>query len=900
MDSSGSNVGGRYVIEALAVADADMYRKHGRNARKVKRYIVTLLNIASSLYNTGNLGFNVKLVLTRIQLFTSFSAQRREGLDTGKNKNSKALLDTFSTWQAKNKPPRDSNPLHYDHAFLFIGRGMCYGENKDCWELGRAWIEGMCNNHYSCSIISDKGLHVGFVTAHEIGHSLGMLHDGVNGKCKREDGYLMKSTTADAQRIFLFSLCSKVYLLTFLRYGKTQCMKDIPNSWEYGFGRDYYSNFPGHVYSQDQQCKLSYGKNATYCYKEPDLADSEICTRLWCDSKEYEVCVTTHTGAADGTPCDAPHWRGDKVCYRRQCVSKSLPQQQLPAYKDFLTVDDPITIHPDILNPPTSIPTTSIPNVSTSDTPALPTSTTPITNLSSCIPNPSDPVIHGQWAMWSAFTPCGKTCGGGFQYRERPCSNPRPSNCGRDCHGKSIDIAFCNPSPCLGVEDYRQKQCTEYDKLKQGLRLVPDYNIPKEEECNLKCMSISHVKFKVHTPEAAEGTRCNNRTNDRCFFGKCHPVGCDNIYGSSKQNDRCAVCGGNGDSRNCKTFGSSYNLSQQWSGYYEIAEIPALASYIRISEMIPSSSAFLSLFYSDGRPIFNGKHAIKAKYQARTAAGTRFVYTLFPNAAETITAVGPIDQKLIISIFYNHTQGRMPEILHTYDLPKSVPVKDRTYSWLFKRPDCSVTCGKGTVTPDVRCAHQISGVEVDTNKCSGLSLPLVQTEACNLRDCPIPSYNWIPESWTHCSRTCGIGYQTRRIVCHNNITKLEVVNIYCLHLNRPESYQSCELTGCLTDIKPTPKFGDWMVSDWSPCSKTCGNGKQIRSVSCLSGTCSLRSRPSAVRMCKLANCCKGDKNAEVCQLVLASGCMLNCTNSIISKFCCKSCSLIGKENTVQN
>jgi hypothetical protein len=140
-----------------------------------------------------------------------------------------------------------------------------------------------------------------------------MLHDGVNGKCKREDGYLMKSTTADAQRIFLFSLCSKVYLLTFLRYGKTQCMKDIPNSWEYGFGRDYYSNFPGHVYSQDQQCKLSYGKNATYCYKEPDLADSEICTRLWCDSKEYEVCVTTHTGAADGTPCDAPHWRGDKV-----------------------------------------------------------------------------------------------------------------------------------------------------------------------------------------------------------------------------------------------------------------------------------------------------------------------------------------------------------------------------------------------------------------------------------------------------------------------------------------------------------------------------------------------------------------------------------------------------------
>ena len=45
MDSSGSNLGGRYVIEAIVVADTDMYRKHGRNARNVKRYIVTLMNI---------------------------------------------------------------------------------------------------------------------------------------------------------------------------------------------------------------------------------------------------------------------------------------------------------------------------------------------------------------------------------------------------------------------------------------------------------------------------------------------------------------------------------------------------------------------------------------------------------------------------------------------------------------------------------------------------------------------------------------------------------------------------------------------------------------------------------------------------------------------------------------
>lgn len=98
---------------------------------------------ASSLYNPRNLGFNVRLVLTRIQLFTSrgvmiwnspmfslschmpvcdsMQAQRREGLKTYRHQDSKILLETFCKWQAAKKPKRDDDPLHYDHAFLFIG-----------------------------------------------------------------------------------------------------------------------------------------------------------------------------------------------------------------------------------------------------------------------------------------------------------------------------------------------------------------------------------------------------------------------------------------------------------------------------------------------------------------------------------------------------------------------------------------------------------------------------------------------------------------------------------------------------------------------------------------------------------------------------------------------------------
>ena len=117
----------------------------------------------------------------------------------------------------------------------------------------------------------------------------------------------------------------------------------------------------------------------------------------------------------------------------------------------------------------------------------------------------------------------------------------RPSNCGNDCPGKSRDIKYCNPTPCPGVADYRQQQCSLLNTFKPGIDLVPDYNgmlnlschllefglytcfvVPTKDQCRLKCVSVSKVKYTVTSAEAAEGTHCNNKTNNRCFYGKCH------------------------------------------------------------------------------------------------------------------------------------------------------------------------------------------------------------------------------------------------------------------------------------------------------------------------------------------------------------------------------------------
>jgi hypothetical protein len=56
----------------------------------------------------------------------------------------------------------------------------------------------------------------------------------------------------------------------------------------------------------------------------------------------------------------------------------------------------------------------------------------------------------GNWSAWSAWTSCSTTCGGGNQTQSRNCSNPAPSNGGKNCSATNIDTAtqICNSQPC--------------------------------------------------------------------------------------------------------------------------------------------------------------------------------------------------------------------------------------------------------------------------------------------------------------------------------------------------------------------------------------------------------------------------------------------------------------------
>ncbi|TMS01963.1 ADAMTS-like protein 1 [Larimichthys crocea] len=172
---------------------------------------------------------------------------------------------------------------------------------------------------------------------------------------------------------------------------------------------------------------------------------------------------------------------------------------------------------------------------------------------------------------------------------------------------------------------------------------------------------------------------------------------------------------------------------------------------------------------------------------------------------------------------------------------------------------CSATCGVGLMTRTVVCTHRPTR---DSNRTEVLRDGDCQNpkptpvQACNRFDCP-PM--WDSRDWGQCSRTCGGGFQRRQILCKQRLADgsiLELPDTFCPSKS-PANRQPCAKQEC------PPQ---WVTTDWSQCSVTCGNGIQrLQSVCRKQGedgghwtvnpeNCSLMARPTRIRPCSLRHC----------------------------------------------
>ncbi|XP_041856503.1 ADAMTS-like protein 2 [Melanotaenia boesemani] len=229
------------------------------------------------------------------------------------------------------------------------------------------------------------------------------------------------------------------------------------------------------------------------------------------------------------------------------------------------------------------------------------------------------------------------------------------------------------------------------------------------------------------------------------------------------------------------------------------------------------------------------------------------------------------------------------------------------YRWkLSSQEPCSMTCSIGVSKSFVTCVRY-DGVEVHDMYCDALTRPEPVHDFCIGREC---QPRWEASSWSECSRTCGEGFQFRQVRCWKMLSPGLDSSVYSdlctmADLERPVERRACrgpacgpqwevaEWTECPAkcgrkaqvtrdvrcsdDTRPCdpmtkppniknctgpPCERHWTVSEWGPCSGSCGQGKMVRHVYCKApegrvvpeNQCSTENKPLANQPCGERDC----------------------------------------------
>ncbi|XP_068692661.1 A disintegrin and metalloproteinase with thrombospondin motifs 16-like [Montipora foliosa] len=119
----------------------------------------------------------------------------------------------------------------------------------------------------------------------------------------------------------------------------------------------------------------------------------------------------------------------------------------------------------------------------------------------------------------------------------------------------------------------------------------------------------------------------------------------------------------------------------------------------------------------------------------------------------------------------------------------------------------------------------------------------------------VPS-KWIHSNWSSCSMKCGQGVSTRELSCVRSDDETPASVASCSRALKPSTQQICNNPSC----KP-----EWHLTEWSRCSKTCGNGSHSRLVYCRKqinashfeklndSSCDIKAKPNAHRLLQRCN-----------------------------------------------
>nr|ADI47610.1 metalloproteinase [Echis coloratus] len=197
-------------IKLVIVADYRMFRRYNGNLRKIRRKIYQIVNILNEMY----LPWNIRVPLVGLEIWN-----QRDLINV--TSSPKVTLNLFGEWRESDLLSRK----RHDNAQLLTAIDF------DGLTIGMAHIATMCHSKLSVGIVEDyRPIErvVAAIMAHEMGHNLGIHHDGNQCNCGA-NSCIMAPQISDPPPVY-FSNCSWDQYQNFLTNFKPDCTLIRPST----------------------------------------------------------------------------------------------------------------------------------------------------------------------------------------------------------------------------------------------------------------------------------------------------------------------------------------------------------------------------------------------------------------------------------------------------------------------------------------------------------------------------------------------------------------------------------------------------------------------------------------------------------------------------------------------
>ncbi|XP_065207289.1 thrombospondin type-1 domain-containing protein 4-like [Planococcus citri] len=448
----------------------------------------------------------------------------------------------------------------------------------------------------------------------------------------------------------------------------------------------------------------------------------------------------------------------------------------------------------------------------------------------------------GVWSEWSEWTPCSRTCGGGVRSQIRTCienrtdvsnkvypDSPRIHNHKRKghkvhkCLGISKRSHICNKKECpKETKDFLMIQCEYYNtKSFAGQYYSWQAYYDDKNQCSLNCRPLGFEFYARLNDTVIDGTSCKTATAEAgvCVDGKCEFVGCDGVIGGQRY-DVCGVCGG--DNSTCRLISGLFTRPHLVSGYNYIAEIPQYACNLSISE-VKKTNNLIALKFRNGTYILNGDWQ-QSPTGSFEAVGTKFTYVRGSNnVGDSVSAAGPLLQPIDLLLLYRQIN---PGIKYEYMMSLQNPLRESTQNSLDGYNYYNEAAEQKINEEQERYKKFVTGEVSGYGGVSAESQGLIRDEEVKPKSKNKKKrFAWKITGYTPCSKTCGMGTQIPLYSCvKENNPQQTVAEKRCTGIEKPEK----QVLRC----NAKPCAAEWVVSNWSECSVTCGEGVETREILC--------------------------------------------------------------------